>query len=392
MNIKNLLVIFIFLITSTEVFSQKTIQSKVLDKATQQPIEFVSVYDITNSNFVITNAEGKFVFTTNEDSIYFSIIGYENLVLLAKNINSNDIIYLESKAYQLNEVVVGSGISDTYNKVVSLLADNYPREYFREEFYLRTILKRNDSIIKIQDLNGVIARNTLLATSQNPKLKKNYSVYVNNMRKAGYNKGGINFVFFDFEKILTELVSQFVPPKLFDMKETTLADSTFSKLEFSPKDSSKITATAYYIVNLDDNAFVQTYFVDYPKNDFKEKSNTKSRNTHYEVLVSYIKDPKLKKYRIDNAKIKASVEVIDKEGQRSIYDITYLLKTKLYDNASPLRGKVSLNKNIFNLKVDYDEAYWKNNDILQLTDEMVLFLESLKDLDSKEFKVKSNIE
>lgn len=388
MNLKIALVICFIIGISTNAFSQKVIQGKVLDKVTEQPIEFVSVYDNTNSNFVITNADGKFTFTTKSDSIYFSIIGYDKLVLASEN-TKNNIFYLESQIQTLDEVVISENSRDNLNVITEGLRKNYPLTNYKEKFYLRNVLRKNDTITKIQDIAGVIEREGLFTDL---KPKKKYSVYLTNMRKAGYNEGKVNYKSFTFERILEELITQFVYPKYFDLEETTMSDTTLMRIEFSPKPLEEAKANGYYIVNTTDSALLQVYYLDTAKGNYTEKSNVKYRDSHYEVLVSYYKNSTLNKYLISSAKITTGIEVINEYGNKDIYEASYILTTELYEANETPKGKISISKDVFDLNKDYDVNYWNNHNILQLTDEMVLFLEKLNDLDRKEFKVKSNIE
>lgn len=385
--INGLLIISLYLI-SNKSFSQKEYQGTVLDNNTLKPIEFVDVYDDTN--FTFTNEQGKFSFITSSDSIKFNLIGYNKLRRSLKNLKINDTIYLESKAYELDEVVISKNNS-TFKKMVKAIENNFPTSEFKEEFFLRCILKKNNSIIKIQDLNGVIKRKTLFSTSKNPMPKKNYTVFINNMRKAGYVEKDIEFKLFNFNKILNAIVSLYMSPKIYDFSEVSLKDSTLVKLNFEPKSLEETTTKGHYIVNTNDNSFNEVYLVnDGSKGNFTKKRDIKYRTLKYEVLVTFLKDDVLNKNRIDKAKISSSVEVFDEENNKIKYDVSYILKTsKKYDNKIPLKNKVSLKKDIFKLKKDYNNKYWETNNILRLTDEMIVFLNSLEE--NKEYKRITNI-
>jgi hypothetical protein len=385
--INSLLTISLCLIGNKS-FSQNEYQGTVLNNKTLKPIEFVDVYNDTN--FTLTNEQGKFRFITSRDSIKFNLIGYNKLDLSLKNLKINDTIYLESKAYELDEVVISKNNS-TFKKMVKAIEGNFPSSEFKEEFFLRCILKKNNSIIKIQDLNGVIKRETLFSTSKNPMPKKNYTVFINNMRKAGYDEKDIEFELFNFNKILNALVSLYMSPKIYDFSEVSLKDSTLIKLNFEPKSLEETTTKGYYIVNTNDNSFNEVYLInDGSKGSFTEKRDIKYRTIKYEVLVSFLKDKVLDKNRIDNAKINSSVEVFDEENNKIKYDVSYILKTsKKYDSQLSLKNKVSLTKDIFKLKEDYNKEYWETNNILKLTGEMIVFLNSLDE--NKEYKLITNL-
>jgi len=385
--INSLLIISLCLIGNKS-FSQIEYQGIVLDSKTLNPIEFVDVYNDTE--FTLTNEQGRFSIITSKDSIKFNLIGYNKLSLYLKNLKINDTIYLESKAYELDEVVISKNNS-TFKKMVKAIESNFPSSEFKEEFFLRCILKKNNSIIKIQDLNGVIRRETLFSTSKKPMPKKNYTVFINNMRKAGYNEKDIEFELFNFNKILNALVSLYMSPKIYNFSEVYLKDSTLVKLNFEPKSLEETTTKGHYIVNTNNNSFNEVYLInDGSKGSFTEKRDIKYRTIKYEVLVSFFKDKVLDKNRIDNAKINSSVEVYDEENNKIKYDVSYILKTsKKYDSQLSLKNKVSLKRDIFKIKEGYNKEYWETNNILKLTDEMIVFLNSLNE--NKEYKLITNL-
>ena len=63
-----------------------------------------------------------------------------------------------------------------------------------------------------------------------------------------------------------------------------------------------------------------------------------------------------------------------------------------YDNFGDFKVKknVSAVKDIFKIKHKYDASYWKQQNQLLLTDEMVRFIEKIGS-NNKEFKIRSNI-
>lgn len=386
-NIIKIIVIGLFLTNSLKSLAQNKYQGTVLDSKTLEPIDFVDVYN--DRDFTLTNEQGKFNFITAGDSIRFNLIGYKKLNLCLKNLKFNDTIYLESKAYELDEVVI-SKTNSTFKKMVTSIESNFPIENFKEEFFLRCVLKKNDAIIKIQDINGVVERETLFSTSKKPMPKKNYSVFINNMRKAGFDEEDIEFELFNFNKILNSLVSLYMSPEIYSFSESYVNDSTLIKLNFEPKSIETTTTKGYYIVNTNDNSFNEVYLINDGTNvKFTEKSGIKYRTVKYEVSVSFLKDEILDKYRIDKAKINSTVEVFNENNNKIKYDVSYLMKTsKKFDNKLTLKNKVSLEKDIFKLKEDYDKKFWDTDNTLRLTDEMNDFLNSLNE--NKEFKVITN--
>lgn len=120
------------------------------------------------------------------------------------------------------------------------------------------------------------------------------------------------------------------------------------------------------------------------------KRSLKYRTTDYEMNITFRKDPGHEKYVIDKANMTATVEVLPKNNERVLYEVSYKLYT--YDNFENLEVKnnISLSKDIFRLKADYNNDFWESQNYLLLTEEMSEFLKNLKD-ENNDFKSISNI-
>lgn len=111
-NITTILLVFI-----NFCFSQTTIEGKVYDINTKEPLESVSIY-IENTHYgTVTNSEGKYQFTFKAETpiITFSYLGYET-----KSIPSLEIpkqLFLSEHENVLEEVLI------TNNKVGDILKD-----------------------------------------------------------------------------------------------------------------------------------------------------------------------------------------------------------------------------------------------------------------------------
>lgn len=58
-------------------FSQNQHLGIILDNETKEPLEFVNVFNTTNHT--VSNNDGRFAFTSSEDSVTFYRVGYEKL-------------------------------------------------------------------------------------------------------------------------------------------------------------------------------------------------------------------------------------------------------------------------------------------------------------------------
>lgn len=80
----------------------------IADKQTQKPLSYVRVYCLQKSVGTLSSQNGYFELKDMEvnDSIVFSYLGYDKLVLTAEKIPKQDTIFLSSKSNLLNEVQV----------------------------------------------------------------------------------------------------------------------------------------------------------------------------------------------------------------------------------------------------------------------------------------------
>lgn len=135
-----LLALLLSLFIST--LSAQTINSKVVDSVTRQPIPYATVQ--INKKGVITNEEGRFSFLMDgnikpTDSLIISCIGYETL---GKTINqfSEPVIFLRPKAIELNPVVV-TNKNYTPEEIIALvkanLSKNYPQNFTKKRLFFR---------------------------------------------------------------------------------------------------------------------------------------------------------------------------------------------------------------------------------------------------------------
>ena len=173
--------IFLFIFVQQFLYSQLIVKKHIIDKQTKQPL--VSVIIHNTNNYTLTNDDGLFVFYTIHayDSISIKLLGYETIRTTAEQLSKEkDTLFLLPKPIELSEVVVETNqeiLSQTYRKAL----ENYPNEPFVEDFFLRTILKKNGQILKIEDIGGRVKRNKLLGLSKDLMI----DFQILNMRKFG---------------------------------------------------------------------------------------------------------------------------------------------------------------------------------------------------------------
>jgi hypothetical protein len=378
-------VVILIILVSNNLFSQNRLNGIVLNYDTKKPIEYVDIYN--KENFTSTNNEGKFSFDSKNDSIKIRLIGYEPIFTTFKKIK-NDTIFLKSKFEELDEITLSN--SNFFNKIRENITENYPFEPYTETFFLRCYIKINGKLLKIQDLNGIVKRKTLFATKEKPMPNENYEVNVLNVRKAGIYEEDIYFKMYNFNQIFQEIAIVAIDKNFCNFNEKKSKNKDITKYSFFPNSKSKVNLEGYYLVNEKDDAFTEFHLkkIDSSKK-YTEKRGIKYKTTKFEKTVFFKKNINKQKYFIDKAKINAEVEVIDRNGEKIIYNAVYNWIT-LEQNNLTLNKKHSVKKDIFKFKKPYIKEFWNKQEYLLLTEEMNEFLKKLKDSTS-EFKTVTNI-
>jgi hypothetical protein len=378
--------LFLLFLVIQQSFSQNRLEGIVLDKETKKPIEYVDIYN--DKDYTSSNEEGKFLFVSNGDSLNIGILGYEQ-IFSTFELQKNDTILLKKKIQNLDKVVINSD-SNLFKSVLKKLDENYPLTPYKEKFFLRSVLKLNDKIIKLVDFSGKVERKTLFSTKSNPMPKKNYFIEIDNLRKAGIKEENIDFTLSSFEELFNNFITIYMSPEIYDFKYIPFEDSRFVKLEFQPNSEKKANSSGYYLVNLDDKAFNEVHISNSQNTDYNEKGDIKYRTTNYSVNITFKKDPNVKKYFIDKATMSATVEVVPKNAEKIIYTVSYKLFT--FDNFRnfEINSNINLSKDIFRLKEDYNQSFWESQNYLLLTKEMQEFLNSLNN-ENNDFNSATNI-
>ncbi len=124
------------------------LSSVILDSITKEPVPYVTVQ--LNNRGLITNEEGRFTFRFDKgvketDSLLISCIGYESI---GKPINqfTENVIYLKSKAIELNPVIVTNkqyAPEEIIELVEKNLAKNYHQGLSKKRLFLRQTFQNN---------------------------------------------------------------------------------------------------------------------------------------------------------------------------------------------------------------------------------------------------------
>lgn len=360
----------------------------IVDKTTKSPIENVSIYNDKDNS--ITNQEGLFVFVSSKNEINFNLLGYNSIKTSFELIEKQDTIFMESKAFELKEVVV-TNLEPFIKKVYDKMADNYIPNY-TSNFFLRNVLKKDSSIVVLQDIH---------AKRGKKGAPKNHSeIEVLNMRKTSFfeKKNQIDFAFPDFN----EFFGGFYP---------SLDQNVFTQVDYNDADYRKFLFEAkqknvwgqiskgYLIINRNDYAIVEFFVSMYDNPEelpFKKftLSSTQYRTTRYEQHVRYNKNSTLNKYYLSLSKLNAQVEVLaDKKSEDTFYfNLTMDYFTTNSISNEKVESNFAVDKDVFKAKFPYSADFWNNQNQLPLTNELKDFLKRVSENKDKkkEFEIIGN--
>ena len=364
----------------------------VLDQESKRPIEFVDVYNSYDNT--VTNENGKYFLDSHSDSIYFKKLGYEEFKTTFNQVK--DTVYLNAKPFELAEIVL-SNEDSLFDKVKKAVADNYPVESFNEKFFIRSLLRYNGEITRIQDIQGKLKRKTLLYPKGMELKKKDHVFEVQNMRKIGLTEvtekeTDIYFKFRSLRQILLETIQLSIVRESFEVEEKYFDDQNKVRIEFTYNgENEKVNTRGYYIINLEDKAILEFYLLAKPNLDFIEKKDIKYRVKSFEKNVIFSKDSKSSKYLLKAGKLTSIVEVKNHEETfQTFFESEDILKSYGHFADMKVKKNVNENKDVFKLDFPYNDGFWKAQNYLLLTDEMLTFIKGL-DEKNGEFDIKSNL-
>ncbi|MDO6472999.1 hypothetical protein [Maribacter sp. 1_MG-2023] len=382
--------LFTLLLFSFFSYAQHSTSAIVVDSADNLPLEFVGIYN--SKDHTMTNADGRFQFSSSSDSIIIYRVGYDKLITTSQKVK--DTIYLNKSVLELNEVTV-TNEKTLWQKVGDSVRSNYPTYPYKEKFLLRGVLRYNGKITRIQDIQGKLERRTLLYTKEIDPDKKDFKVELTNMRKVGLVKDEkkVYFIFETFYQLFMNFTPINATGDAFDLTESTFENGNKINLSFHTKpefDNEKVVGC--YIINNEDHAIERILIeIDFKNNPYKEDGKTRYRTVSVKKEMSLNKSLNTNKYHISSAKYDVKVELTDKQNSyTSYYDVSFILTTSDNEGDFDVKKNVSTSKDLFKINHPYDPNYWNEQNQLLLTDEMLDFIKKVQDPNS-EFKIRSNI-
>jgi hypothetical protein len=374
--VKILFSLFSILFFSSFGYAQNyKVTKTVVDKRSKLPLEYVTIFNSVDNS--TTNQEGLFVFVSNKNELNFSLLGYNTIQTNFESIEKKDTIFMESKAFELNEVVVAN-LEPFIKKVYDKMADNYASNY-TSNFFLRNVLKKDESIVVLQDIHAKRRRD---AGAKNANM-----IQVLNMRKTSFfeKKNQIDFKFPD----LNEFYNIFYPALDKNVfTEEGYIDNDYRKIVFEAKEKNSRgqQPKGYFVVNRNDYAIVEFFItmcddpqaVPYTKFTL---SSTHYRTTKYERLMRFRKDSSLNKYYLQLSKLNALVEVVPSKTEDSTFDfhLTMDYFTTNAINNDLIQSNFAVDKDVFKAKFPYSAEFWNNQNQLPLTTELKDFLKRVSE-------------
>jgi hypothetical protein len=360
----------VFFFSNTGNSQSSTISKMIADKITKLPLENVSIFNYKDNS--TTNQEGLFVFVSGKNEINFNLLGYNSVKTTFEAIEKQDTIYMEAKAFELKEIVV-TNLEPFIKKVYDKMPDNYISNY-TSNFFLRNVLKKDNSIVVLQDIHAKRGKNA------SPKSVS--AIEVLNMRKMSFfeKKDIVDFAFPDFKEFLGGSFPA-LDQNVFTEEEYNDVDYRKILYEAEKENAQGQISSGYFIINRKDYAVVEFFLAVYdnpevvPYQKFK-LSSTQYRTTKYERLIRYAKNSALNKYYLNLSRLDAQVEVLaDKKGEKSFYfnlTMDYFITNSITNEK--VESNFAVDKDVFKAKFPYSADFWNNQNQLPLTKELKDFL------------------
>lgn len=369
-------------------YSQSKDSRILWNKIDNVPVQYATIN--STENYTISNEDGVFEFEKTSNKIIIENIAYEKLELDYSFLIKNDTIFIKPNVYQLDEVIIKK--DSRFNDMLRTVLTDYPLEPYQERFFLRALIKKNNEFYKIVDFSGYLERKTLFGTTTKPMPKKNYTVQIDNIRKAGFKNREYDFELFSFKILLDRIASIYLNPKIYNLSYKNSSDNNFLKIIATPKDKSKNFTKGYYLVDNSNNTFNEAYTLNENENTkFTEIRDIKFRTPFFELKSNFQRNSKTNKLQLNKAIIKSKTEVYSNDG-KDIFDVSYIFYANPINIPTKLENNINLKKDIFELKGKYDSKYWKNNEILPLTNEMQEFINTVNTSKNiSDFRTKTNM-
>lgn len=381
------LYILLFLFSSNVIFGQESSRNVLWDKTDNIPISYATIKGL--ENYAISNESGVFEFQKTDGKITIQSVVYETLETNFKFLKANDTIFMKPLTYELDEVVISK--DGLYTQMLKTVLTDYALEPHREKFFLRAVIRKNNELYKIVDFSGLIERQALFDTKSKPMPKKNYKVQIENIRKVGIEDKDIDFRLFGFKEFLTNIIRIAFNKDIFNIKYESTTDKGSKKITLKPKDKEKTKIQGFYILN-NDKTFKEANVIYDSKNaEFEKLGKSKYRTVYSNWKSNFERNLQTNKLQLSKAILKGKTEVYE-ENENYVFNFSYLYYAVPIDDTTEIKNNINLSKDMFDLKGEYNQEYWRNHEILTLTKEMQEFINIVNESGkNSDFRTKTNI-
>lgn len=147
MQLKKVLLSITLLLIPYLTNAQELIKGRVLDAETQEGVAFVSIWLKSNKKTTVSNEEGYFqiVVNTPQDTMMFSVLGYQSKFVAYTQLSSPLEILLEPSTYQLPEITVSpeDRAKAILYKAISRVEQNYAQNAYEQKAFYREYLQQD---------------------------------------------------------------------------------------------------------------------------------------------------------------------------------------------------------------------------------------------------------
>lgn len=220
--------LFISLLVST--INAQTISSKVVDNATNQPLEYATVAIKNTGKGVITNQDGNFrlkVQDGNNSIIIISYLGYQTIELKSDQIPP--VIQMKEDTKTLQTITVSAETATAIlKKAFKNIEKNYPQQITKQfAFYRENCLTEKEDFIYVSEGAVEIVKNKYNKISKNDfgqlKILKGRTNFINHIdwaSKTSFYGGHLYWSRYDMVKKRME----FINPKHFNKYHYQLSE------------------------------------------------------------------------------------------------------------------------------------------------------------------------
>ncbi len=378
-NRYNLIIILLFI--SIQSYCQTRITGFVYDKSNSKPLAYCNVLVKGTSRGCITNEDGKFelLVDVNNDILKISYLSYKTIIIPASSLLSNSKVYMYSDVFHLKEVTIKSNndylyeLVDNCRKKNSITPSIKSKAYFSIEtetqkspveviecYYNAEI--ENNSVKEITIKNGRIGlaslNNSYFLNLSTSYMLKSYDIFNISSLNLYSNPLQLN------KKLLKKLYN-------LNLVSISGTDKNIYQIIFTPKKSKSELFKGE--IWFEKNTFNIIKFILTEKNLSKYplspiNPNHKNDSICLTLSYSFINDNSIN--RLDFINFNYSL-IYNNEVSSKIYNSNGVLY--FYDKDNLFYPPKFIENNSFNdydkiLAMPYNEVFWKNNDIIIMSD------------------------